>query len=224
MNKFVLAIAFFVAVGATFSQPQPGSSVTPEMRVAANEAYQKQAWKAAVAAYESIVKAEEKNVGARYRYGVSLLGVGDNRPAQAQLETVFAASPNSVFAMALSRAYARNGNKEKVYEALERSIMLGGISPDTLNAEPDLAAFKTETRFADIVKRSDMAVNPCKASPSCREFDFWIGEWDAKNAQGLTVGSSSIQLVLGRCVIFENWSTPVSSGRSFNIFDTTNKK
>lgn len=224
MKKFVLAIFLFAAVGATFAQPQPGSAITPEIRAAANDAYQKQDWKAAAAAYEKIVKAEEKNAGARYRYGMSLLGSGDSVNAQSQLENVFAASPNPIFALALARAYARNGKKEKVYETLERSITLGGIAPETLNTEVDFASLKTEPRFAEIVKRSDMAANPCKASPSFRAFDFWIGEWDAKNAQGVTVGSSSIQLILGQCVIFENWSTPVSSGKSFNIFGTTDKK
>ena len=47
---------------------------------------------------------------------------------------------------------------------------------------------------------------------------------DAKNAQGVTVGSSSIQLILGSCVIFENWKTPVSSGKSFNIFNAADGK
>ncbi len=88
----------------------------------------------------------------------------------------------------------------------------------------DFAAIRSEAKFIDLVKKHDGAVNPCKASPSFREFDFWIGEWDAKNTQGVTVGSSSIQLILGQCIIFENWSTPVSSGKSFNIFNTTDKK
>ncbi|MEQ1644500.1 MAG: tetratricopeptide repeat protein [Pyrinomonadaceae bacterium] len=224
MKKFVLFVLVFSCVTLALGQPQQGSAITPEMRAAANDAFQKQDWKAAVAAYEKIVKAEEKNAGARYRYGMSLLGAGSNVEAQKQLETVFASSPNPVFGLALSRAYVRNSNKDKAYETLEKSITIGGISPDSLSSEADFAAIKTEAKFIDLVKKHDVAVNPCKASPSFREFDFWIGEWDAKNTQGVTVGSSSIQLILGQCIIFENWSTPVSSGKSFNIFNTTDKK
>ncbi|MGB7202461.1 MAG: tetratricopeptide repeat protein [Pyrinomonadaceae bacterium] len=224
MRSPCLACLIFLFSALAWAQPPSNSAITPEMRAAANDAYQKQDWKTAAAAYEKIVKAEEKNVGARYRYGVSLLGAGDNVNAQSQLERVFAASPNPIFAHALARAYIRNANKDKTYETLEKSISLGGIAPETLKTEADFAAIKNEARFIDIVKRSDIAANPCKASPSFREFDFWIGEWDAKNAQGVTVGSSSIQLILGQCVIFENWSTPVSSGKSFNIFDTNDKK
>lgn len=223
-KAFVLLVLVFSSFTFALSQPQPDSAITPEMRAAANEAFQKQDWKAAVSAYEKIVKAEEKNAGARYRYGVSLLGTGSNAEAQVQLENVLAASPNPVFGLALARAYARNNNKDKAYETLEKSITLGGISPDSLNSEADFAAIKAEAKFIDLVKKHDVAANPCKASPSFREFDFWIGEWDAKNTQGVTVGSSSIQLILGQCIIFENWSTPVSSGKSFNIYDTTDKK
>ena len=224
MNALALAVLVFATALGMIAQPQPGSAITPEMRTAANDAFQKQDWKTAAAAYEKIVKAEEKNAGARYRYGMSLLGVGSNADAQTQLENVFTASPNPIFGLALARAYARNNSKDKAYETLEKSITLGGISPDSLNSEADFASIKAEAKFVDLVKKHDVAVNPCKASPSFREFDFWNGEWEAKNTQGVTVGSSSIQLILGQCIIFENWSTPVSSGKSFNIYDTTDKK
>jgi len=224
MRAIVIVIVLFAAAMPSIAQPQPASNITPEMRTAANDAYQKQDWKTATAAYEGIVKAEEKNTGARYRFGVSLLGAGRNTEAQMHLEQVFTASPNPIFALALARAYVRNASKDKAYETLEKSLTLGGISPETLNSEADFASIKGESRFSDLVKRSDLAANPCKANPSFREFDFWIGEWDAKNAQGVTVGSSSIQLILGQCVIFENWTTPVSSGKSFNIFNTSDKK
>ncbi len=107
---------------------------------------------------------------------------------------------------------------------MEKSLTLGGIAPEILNAEKDFAVFKDERRFRDLVKKSDLAVNPCKASLEFRQFDFWIGEWIAKNVQDVVVGSSSIQQILGQCVIFENWSTPVSSGKSFNIYDVNDKR
>jgi tetratricopeptide (TPR) repeat protein len=198
--------------------------VTPQMKQEANEFYQKQDWQNALKAYEKILGADEANISARYRYGFILLNLERNEEAKTQLQKVFDASPNAIFAQQLARAYARLGEKEKTYEILEKSLTVGGIAPETLNAEKDFAAIRDEARFKDLVKKSDLAINPCKASPEFRQFDFWIGEWDAKNAQGLTVGSSSIQLILGQCVIFENWSTPLSSGKSLNIYDVNDKK
>ena len=213
-------VVLLLTAGA-FAQP---AAVTPEMRAEANSLYQKQDWPGAAAAYEKIVKLEDTNVGARYRYGLSLLESGKTSEAQPHLEKAFNTAPNPFFALALARVYARTGNKEKAYEVLDKTPAMGGILPAVLEGEKDFAAFKDETRFKDLVHRSDLTVNPCKASPNFRQFDFWIGEWDAKNAQGVTVGSSSIQLILGQCVIFENWSTPVSNGKSFNIFDTKDGK
>ncbi|NOT46307.1 MAG: tetratricopeptide repeat protein [Acidobacteria bacterium] len=198
--------------------------VTAEMRSAANEAYQKQDWPAAAERYEKIIKIEEKNAGARYRYGTALLNLNRNADAVRNLEMAMSISPNPIFALAAARGYARTENKEKMYEVLEKSITLGGIAPESLTGEKDFASVLSEPKFADFVKRSDLTVNPCKAKPEFRQFDFWIGEWAPKNVQGVTVGSSSIQLILGSCIIFENWSTPVSSGKSFNLFDTRDGK
>ena len=209
---------------AVIAQGIPNSGVTPEMRQEANAFYQKQDWQNAATRYEKIVELENTNFGAHYRLGVSFLGLNKNEEAKAHIEKAFAASPNVVFALALARAYARTNDKIKAIEVLTRSTTMGGIAPESLTGEKDFAAWKDEADFREIVRKSDLAVNPCKASPNFREFDFWIGEWDAKNTQGITVGSSSIQLILGQCIIFENWSTPVSSGKSFNIFNTIDNK
>lgn len=217
-----LSIAF--AGAGVLGQVQPVSAVTSETRTAANEAYQKQDWKTAAERYAEIVKAEEKNAGARYRLGVSLLNLGDAKTAASHLEAAMAVSANSVFAQALARAYARNGESEKVYAVLEQSLKLGGIAAESMNDEKDFVAMKAEPKFADYIKRLDALANPCRSRPEFRQFDFWIGEWLPKNAQGVTVGTSSIQLILNSCIIFENWETPVSAGKSFNVFDTRDGK
>lgn len=220
----VLFFNIFLSFGL-FGQTPSGSAITPEMRTAANDAYQKQDWNTAAVRYEAIVKAEDKNVGARYRYGMALMNLGKHTEAKRELDTAFTASPNAIFALALARVNARLLDSKSTFEVLERSLTLGGIAPETLNAEKDFAPFKSDPKFQDLVRRSDLAVNPCKAAPEFRQFDFWIGEWEAKNPQGLTGGTSSIQLILGTCIIFENWTgTSGTNGKSFNIYNTADKK
>lgn len=67
---------------------------------------------------------------------------------------------------------------------------------------------------------------PCKNAPEFRQFDFWIGEWTVQNPKGETIASSSIQLILGDCVIFENYVTvkPPYSGKSFSLFNSAAKR
>ena len=225
ITRFLLVMTLsLLAASSLLAQAPGGGGVTPEKRAAANEAYQKQDWGAAAAAYETIVKAEDKNAGAKYRLGVSLLNLDRAREAQAHLESAMTISPNAVFALALARAYAKTGSREKMYEVFERSLALGGIAAESLNGEKDFAAVQGEPKFAEHVKKLDGVANPCRSRPEYREFDFWIGEWAPQNTQGVTVGSSSIQLILGSCIIFENWNTPVSSGKSFNLFDARDGK
>lgn len=222
MRAFAITAAlllFALSAGA-----QTAATITAEMRTAANDAYQKQDWPAAAAAYKTIATAEPKNAGALYRLGISLLNMGKTNEAQARFEAAMSISPNSVFALAQARAHSRAGEKDKVYALFERSLTLGGISAEVLNDEKDFSPIKGEAKFAEFVRKLDALANPCRARPEFRQFDFWIGEWLPQNAQGLTVGTSSIQLILKDCVIFENWNTPASSGKSFSLFDAKTGK
>lgn len=199
-------------------------AVTAEERAAANDAYQKKDWKASAAAYEKIARAEDKNPQALYRLGTSLLNLNEASDAEAPLERAMSISPNTVFALALARAYARTGKTEKLYGLFDRSMTLGGISASSITAEKDFDSVKGEPKFADYVKKLDGVANPCRSRPEYRQFDFWIGEWAPQNPQGLTVATSSIQLVLGDCVIFENWNPAVGAGKSFSLWDARDGK
>lgn len=218
----LLVIAF--ATASSIAQSSTATSITPEMRAAANDAFQKKDWKAAEASYAKIVRTEPKNAGARYRLGVTLLNLDRPKEAATYLEEAMAISPNSIFAVALARAQARNGEGAMMYATFEKSLTLGGIPAESLNDEKDFASLKADPKFIDYVKKLDALANPCRSRPEYRQFDFWIGEWAPQNVQGVTVGTSSIQLILKDCIIFENWNTPVSSGKSFNLYDVKDGK
>lgn len=65
----------------------------------------------------------------------------------------------------------------------------------------------------------------CSSGPEHRQFDFWVGEWEVKNPRGQTVGSNSVQLILGDCVVFENWTSARGfSGKSFNVYNRAKGK
>jgi hypothetical protein len=224
MKHYIITTLTAIVFATMLTGAQTSVPVTPEMRTAAGDAYQKKDWKTAAENYEKIAAAEAVNAGVRYRLGVALIHLGRTKEAAGHLEAAMSTSPNSVFALALARAHARNGEKEKMYAVFENSLKLGGISADSLNDERDFATVKTESKFVEYVGKLDAVANPCRARPEFRQFDFWIGEWAPQNAQGVTVGTSSIQLILGSCIIFENWETPVSAGKSFNLFDSRDGK
>ncbi len=66
--------------------------------------------------------------------------------------------------------------------------------------------------------------SPCANQPEFRQFDFWVGEWEV-TVQGKPAGQNSVQLILDKCVVFENWEgTRGVSGKSFNIYNAAKKQ
>jgi hypothetical protein len=65
--------------------------------------------------------------------------------------------------------------------------------------------------------------------PSCgsaeyRAFDFWIGEWNVRGANGKLAGTNSIKREIGGCILHERYQTGRGySGESFNIYDASRK-
>lgn len=69
------------------------------------------------------------------------------------------------------------------------------------------------------------ATPPCRSAPEYRQLDFWIGDWDVTTAAGQPAGESSIQQILGDCIVFENWKGANGfEGKSFNLFNRRTKQ
>lgn len=67
----------------------------------------------------------------------------------------------------------------------------------------------------------------CMDIPQAREFDFWIGEWEAYvTGTDKLAGYSKIELASGGCLILENWTSVGQpfSGKSMNFVDPATKK
>jgi hypothetical protein len=63
--------------------------------------------------------------------------------------------------------------------------------------------------------------HPCKTDENHRAFDFWVGTWDVK-VNDEQAGVNEIKLILGDCVLFENWTGGGDfMGKSFNYYDAS---
>src|SRR5213075_1282391 len=77
-------------------------------------------------------------------------------------------------------------------------------------------------RFAALIERAERNARPCASTPESRQFDFWIGDWEVRDNQRshMIAGSSHIDLILGDCVILENWSGALGGhGKSLNAWN-----
>lgn len=222
MKKALLAVWLLIAAIPVFSQ-----AVTPEERAKANTFFVSEDWPNAVSAYLAIAKREPQNSTARMRAGVGLLHQAKTSDAIKQLEESVALAANPMALFYLASAYAQAKQPEKSFDALSNSLKAGFTALSLFENDVNLAGLKSQPRYAELHDALLRGVYPCRYLPEARQFDFWIGEWDVKSTNGTTAGKSSVQLMLGDCVLFENWTSAAPqtySGKSFNVYNSSAKK
>ena len=61
--------------------------------------------------------------------------------------------------------------------------------------------------------------------PEARQFDFWIGSWEAFTPQGQKAGDNEIQMFADGCGLLENWTGSLGGdGKSINYYDQNTGK
>lgn len=70
------------------------------------------------------------------------------------------------------------------------------------------------------VDAQQSAVAPC-GSEQHKQFDFWLGQWNVKTADGDPAGINTISKIQDGCVLRENWASATSAftGTSFNFYN-----
>jgi tetratricopeptide (TPR) repeat protein len=220
--KNILLLTLVISCFETFAQ-----SITQEDRAKANAYFVAADWQNVVSAYQAIAKQEPQNANARMRAGIGLLNQSKTQPAIKQLEEATVLGPNPMAFFYLATAYAQANQKEKCVASLNQALINGFSALSLFETDVNLAKLKSMPELEQIHQGLLKGVYPCKYSEHARQFDFWIGEWDVKSATGQQAGSSSIQRILGECVIYENWtSAPPQNyaGKSFNLVNATTGK
>ena len=69
------------------------------------------------------------------------------------------------------------------------------------------------------------SIAPACAAPEFRQFDFWVGRWEVRDASGRVLGTNTIEMVNRGCGLREQWSgTSGSIGTSVNAYDAGRKQ
>lgn len=127
--------------------------------------------------------------------------------------------PNQV-ALAEAREHAKDGRTAEALAALERVTPPAPGVLNQLRTSDDFKALRDNAQFQAIVSK----LTPC-SGPQYKEFDFWLGEWEVRNATGQLLGHNHISKRHGGCVVLEEWEgASGGSGSSFNTYDQTTKQ
>ncbi|HET9951617.1 MAG TPA: tetratricopeptide repeat protein [Candidatus Eisenbacteria bacterium] len=196
----------------------------PATLEAANGYYQAQDWPRAADAFAAIVKAEPQNGRAWFRLGVCRQKLKAYDQAIAAYRRAESIGHNPVVMYNLACAFSLAGSPDSAFAWLGRMADAGYGQPETLRSDADLASLRDDARFPALVDRLQRIATPCGFSPEARQFDFWVGSWDVRTAQGDLAGTNDIKIGAGGCVLVENWkSAQGGSGQSLNFYDADAK-
>jgi tetratricopeptide (TPR) repeat protein len=219
---------FFVPslLSSTYRLP-PKDQATPstDQAAQADQVYQAKNWAEAARLYGAITQAHPDNARAWYRLGAALHGLGKQDEAIAAYQKCAQAVGGATGAAeyGIGVAYAAKRDSENAFKYLQKSTDDGFNDAAQLNGDEELSALRSDPRFAKVVEQANHNLKPCAYNPVNQQFDFWVGEWQVVTADGASpAGDSKIELILGDCVIQENWTSGGNTGyegKSYNIYD-----
>ena len=206
----------------------PQAPTVNQLAADAAAAYDGKNWAESAKLYGQIVQTAP-SPRAWYRLGVSLNSAGEKEKAIEAFEKGRAAGLPPQFAeFGIATVLASKKEKDRAFEQLEKAAQDGFSQPEQLSSDPDLEGLKSDPRFAKILELVTRNQKPCAYAQENREFDFWLGEWRVVTSQGETpAGDSRIELILGDCVVQENWTSAGNvgySGKSYNIYNAALKR
>lgn len=221
-----------LAAGATQAQAPATAPPAPPTRL--DSLFSAGKYAEARAGYEAFLKDNPASLQARLRAGWAALRLKQADVALAYFDSVVAKVPQGRAPVALAGrgiAWALKGRRTEALRDLQRADSAGLVNFEALDTEEGLKNLRADPDFVALRERVQLRAWPCGADPHAREFDFWIGDWDAyPNGGSQMAGKSTILRASGGCMILENWTTVLLpwgapyEGKSMNFVDPATGK
>ncbi len=230
MADFVLAACLLASVPTvgTGAESAQQSAQADSASVQAAAAYDAKDWAKSAQLYEPMVQAHPEIPRLWFRLATSQQELGQLDQALQTMEQGLKAGVPPVFAeFSIATIYAQKGDKEKTFEHLQKALDAGYNKLEQFDSDAHLVSLRGDPRLAKMRQEVEHNLKPCASTPENRQFDFWLGEWNVETTQGgVPAGQSKIELILGDCVIQENWQSDGNpySGKSYNIYNTALKR
>ena len=112
------------------------------------------------------------------------------------------------------------GNSDEAMKVLQELAESGFTAVSVITGDSTLSGLAGRPDFDELVKNMSALAYPCQHDPRFSEFDFWIGTWDVRVADGTLAGSNRIVREERGCLLSEHWtSARGGTGSSINYLD-----
>ena len=180
----------------------------------------------AASAYQALTRTHPQQPRYWTRLGTSLQMAGRADDAVAAYRKAIGIATAPIAMYNLATVFAKRGQKDSAFYWLDQLVSNASYSNDkAVSADEDFASLRSDPRFEPLLERMRAVLRPCLTRAESRRFDFWVGEWEVKNAQGQPAGQSSVQRLLEGCALYENWTDlQGGGGKSLNSYNTDVKQ
>lgn len=184
------------------------------------EAYAAEDWAAAAAGYGKLTAAEPGNGRYWYRYAVSLRQLGRYEAAADALGSAENSGvPASFIQTERARLQLAQGNADGAFANLEAAVAAGAAAA-AIESDESFVSLHERPEWNALIAAARRRSEPCNFDPRFREFDFWIGEWEVRLADGSLAGANTISKEELGCTLLERWRGAAgSTGTSLNFYD-----
>ncbi len=227
MKRVIFLFALIVVTASLQAQKNKRYTLSQ-----ADSLFTAQQWKQAINAYEAVLKSTPENALAWNRLGFSYHNTGGHDKALTCYERALSYNPSAallpVIHSRMARIHSTRKDIDKAFDAMGKALTAGYTNRGELQNQPEFAAIRDDERFQSLIQRAEQNAMPCLSLSQARQFDFWIGEWDAyvTGTQNLA-GHSRIERASGGCMILENWTSRGNvpfEGKSMNFVDPSTNK
>ena len=183
-------------------------------------AFEQGRWEDAIAEYRSLLAEYPEDRLSWLRIAQAERELGRHEQAFAALERAAVnLAPEAMLPDERARNFVARGRGEDALTELEAADHLELRARKLLEEAPDFDSLRDEPRFQSVYRSVRRRVFPCEGLPEAAQFDFWLGHWEVRGADGAVLGESRVSRDEGGCVVREEWqSTAGGSGTSMSVY------
>ena len=186
----------------------------------ADVAFETGEWALAIEAYRTLLIEDPENGVVWLRIAQAQRGLRHHEEALETLERARnAEAPAAMIDLERARNLASLGQSALALGALQAADHFGLRALSSLEEADEFLSLRTDARYQTVYRSVRARVYPCEGTPASSAFDFWLGDWEVRLADGTLIGHSTVTKRDGGCSIVELWSgAGGSSGTSVNYF------
>ena len=216
--RFPVLIALLILTGSIVAcTPEPGRAHDSELL---QESFD------AVAEYNAAENENAQDAQVWFDLAVRARTAGDPETAFKALTRAAGLQMSPIrIGLEKARIYISSEDTVAALDELQKISDAGFTAVSIMTSDPVLNRLSGQPQYDALVAEMSKQAYPCEYNAKFGEFDFWLGEWDVRTANGSLAGRNRIEKAQAGCVLVENWVSATGvPGMSMNYLDMSTEQ